>query len=377
MEDIKTHNILIVSASIGSGHTQAANAVRDELTRCSPGSQVTVVDFLEGTGWLGMIKETYLKMLDVVPHAYEFLYRWSQGQLPGSKVKKITALAMKTRLLGLLRQYRPDLVVFTHPFPCCAAAYLRRTQRISTPLHAIITDFATHQLWVHKEINLYFAPNAAVAEALCGMGIAQSRISTTGIPISLKFINRDQVSSKPQEPVVLIMGGGLGLGAVEQAVVALAALKLPLRLIVIAGSNRGLQERLRAYQKLSPHSIEILGYTERIPELMAQASLLITKPGALTCSEALAMHLPLVLYDPILGQEAANADYLISQGTAVRIETEQRLASVVGQLLANAAEIEAMRMNACSVARPYAAVDIADTILGYLEKSDQPAMQAG
>ena len=134
-------NILIVSASIGSGHTQAAKAVRDELTRFSPASSITIVDFLDGKSSLGrLIKEAYLKMIDVFPNAYDLLYRWSQEPFPGTNVKNLTALFMKARMRQLVQDYHPDLIIFTHPFPCCAAAYLRRTRKLTTPLVAVITD---------------------------------------------------------------------------------------------------------------------------------------------------------------------------------------------------------------------------------------------
>jgi processive 1,2-diacylglycerol beta-glucosyltransferase len=376
VEEMKSHNILIVSASIGSGHTQAANAVREELLRRSPTSQITVVDFLEGSPWLGLVKETYLKMLDLLPNVYDFLYHHSQGPYHGSKVNNFTALVMKTKLLGLLRRYRPDSVIFTHPFPCCAAAYLRRTKRIRTPLHAIITDFAVHRLWVHNELDLYFAANDEVVSALRHMGIANDRIHETGIPISAKFTNMPRNHGDSPEPVVLIMGGGLGLGSVEKAVAQLSALKSKVRIIVITGKNSTLQDRLISLKKHSPHPIEIIGYTHRVHEFMAQASILLTKPGALTCSEALAMQLPLVLIDPIPGQEEENSAYLVRHGAAVITDTDDRLVNIVSRLLMDTEKTNAMCSKALSMARPHAAADIADSILSRLSDTCLFPMQA-
>jgi processive 1,2-diacylglycerol beta-glucosyltransferase len=366
MGAIKYRNILIISASIGSGHTQAANAVRDELLRCSPASKVTVVDFMDGSSSFGsLIKETYLKMIDVFPNAYDLLYRWSQGPFHGSNVKNLTALVMKTRMLRLLREYRPDLVIFTHPFPCCAAAYLRRTRRIAVPLIAVMTDFASHQLWIHREIDLYFVANPEIKKALCDRGIADTAVYVTGIPISPKFAKTplNDSNRNSREPVVLIMGGGLGLGSVEKVMLHLAASKYPLRIVVVAGKNSRLRQKLIAAKKRSPHPVTIIGYTDRVNELMANASILITKPGALTCSEALAMQLPLLLYNPIPGQEEDNANYLTRQGVAVRITADDQFTQAVDRLITTPEVLNEMQLKARNASRPNAAADIAAILL--------------
>lgn len=355
-------NILIVSASIGSGHTQAAKAVRDEITRFSPAPNITVVDFLDGKSSLGLlIKEAYLKMIDVFPNAYDLLYRWSQGPFPGTNVKNLTALLMKARMRQLIQDCHPDLIIFTHPFPCCAAAYLRRTQKLTTPLVAVITDFVAHQLWIHEEVDAYFVANQEIRVALSENGICPDRIFVTGIPISPMFGNtsRQRLRKQTDKPTVLIMGGGLGLGAVEQAVLSMTAMKTPCRIVVVTGNNTRLRERLLNIKSMSPHPLRVIGYTDRVHELMADASVLITKPGALTCSEALAMELPLLLYDPLPGQEEDNADYLTRQGTAIRIAVGKTLARTVDNLLNKAETLSAMQAKARFLGKPDAAAAIA------------------
>lgn len=134
--------ILIVAASIGSGHMQAAKAVRDEFLHKSPDATINNVDFMDQDSSAGhIIKETYLNMIDYIPNAYDLLYRYSQEPRHGSNVKSLLALIMKKRMRKLCQKYQPDLLVFTHPFPCCAAAYLKAKGQIAIPLAAVITDF--------------------------------------------------------------------------------------------------------------------------------------------------------------------------------------------------------------------------------------------
>lgn len=354
--------ILLVSASIGSGHIQAANAVRDELNRISPATNVAVVDFLDQEISLGhLIKETYLKMLDVIPNAYDFLYRKSQKFQPGTSVKNVTALIMKRKMVKLLYEYRPDMLVFTHPFPCCAAAYLRRTGQLSIPMAAVMTDFSFHPMWLHKEINAYFVANHEIQQALHDNGIAKDRIFITGIPISPKFTHTSPNNRTKDRgiPEILIMGGGLGLGAIEEAVISLQSAKTQLKIIAVAGNNTKLRDRLLTLTNTSCNPLTVMGYTERISELMANVSLLITKSGALTCSEALSHELPLLLLSPLPGQEEDNANYLTQQGVALRISPAQTLASLVDELLSKPHILDDMRSKSRDLSKPAAANQIA------------------
>ena len=364
-------NVLFVSASIGSGHTQAAAAVCAKLTYVSPVTG-TVVDFLNQANPIDtMIKKTYLKMLGVLPDAYEFLYHWSQDSDPGLKIKSIIALVMKRKMQKLLSNYQPDMLVFTHPFPCCVAAYLRRTNRLSIPLAAILTDFSYHQMWAYDEIDTYFVANSEIKAALITKGIEGRKIFVTGIPISPKFTpplteHPGKVSSSL--PQILVMGGGLGLGGVEEAVKSLQTAKSHFELIVVSGSNEQLKEKLLMLKPSFKKSVRILGYTDKINELMALASLLITKPGGLTCSEALAMKLPLLVLDPLPGQEEENAEFLIRRGVALRISSNRHLASLVDELLAAPHKLAAMKANSQALHTPDAAGQIASVLSAGLVK---------
>ncbi len=351
---------------MGSGHTRAANAVRDALLDGRFAARAVVADFLDdGDAASRFVKDTYLKMLEVFPAAYDQLYRWSQGPLPGAGLSDLTALVMRRKLLAMVAEHRPDIAVFTHPFPCCAAASLRRGRRMSLPLAAVLTDFAVHRLWVHREVDMYFVASQEMKAALTALGIPAERVHATGIPIVAGFAGQNRRRSDGQ-PSVLIMGGGLGLGAVEEALAALAAAGRRLDITVAAGGNDALRQRLAATAAASPHRITVVGFTDRIHELMAAASLLITKPGALTCSEALAVGIPLLLYSPLPGQEEDNAAYLVRRGAAVRAADAASLGRIAARLLAQPARLEELRARAAAVGRPHAAADAAAVIGGGL-----------
>ena len=357
--------ILIVAASIGSGHMQAAKAVRDEFLRKSPDATINIVDFMDQDSSLGhIIKETYLNMIDYIPNAYDLLYRYSQEPRYGSNVKSLLALIMKKRMRKLCQKYQPDLLVFTHPFPCCAAAYLKAKGQIVIPLAAVITDFSFHQMWLHPAVDSYFVANEETREELLRNGIAASRVYVTGIPIAAKF-SESAVSTRaglPKLPTILVMGGGFGLGALEETVSNLLQAERQMKIIVLTGKNDSLLKKIMLLRDDTYHQLSAIGYTERVHEIMAAATLLITKPGGLTCSEALAIQLPMLLLKPLPGQEEENADYLTQQGVALRLSDLSVLASITDSLLAEQEILQLMRRRARAIGKAAAA----DTVTAIL-----------
>lgn len=369
----KPVKILLVSASVGAGHTQAAQAVKTAI-ECRGWAAAEVVDFMAGeNSYLNtLVKESYLKMIDIFPDMYDLMYRLSQMPLPGSKVQNLMAITMKRSMLTLVNEYRPDAIICTHPFACGAAAYLKRTHRITIPLIGVITDFAVHRFWCYSETDLYFVATSELKQELAMHGIDQAHIHATGIPIDPKFNHlpappdqaavRQALGFTNNHPVILIMGGALGMGDLEQAVLAIDALPQPLNLVVVAGRNATLRRSLLAKAQDLVHPVKVIGYTRHISELMAAANLLITKPGALTISEALSMHLPMLLCQAIPGQEEENAAYLTREGAALWTQNSHSLADTMSDLLTKPEQLGHMRDRAALLARPAAAQTIADIV---------------
>ena len=102
--------VLIVSASIGSGHHQAARAIAAELARRQDNLQITIADFMEDTDsyLAAFMKEAYLKMLELSPNMYDLVYRVSQAPLPGFKAQGLLARVLQGGMAQLVRRHRPD-----------------------------------------------------------------------------------------------------------------------------------------------------------------------------------------------------------------------------------------------------------------------------
>lgn len=373
---VKNKKYLIVTASIGSGHNRAAQAIGNEIKNTDPDAEIHIVDFMSTkTAYLNMLlKEAYLAMLNLIPDMYELLYSWTGGRLKGFSVQSMLALAMKNDMRNLIEQYQADVVICTHPFPCAAAAWLKKKGLEKIVLAGVITDYAVHQLWVYKEVDLYFVGNAKVKTDLGRKGVKEWRIHDTGIPIDPSFdtgYDAEMLAKKfgldLARPVLLVMGGGLGMGGIKMALDALEGAQSPQQILVVAGENQRLCNELKKRAAQSKNKVQVWGFYDRIPELMAVATLLVTKPGALTISEALAMELPMILSEPIPGQEKENAAYLESTGTAVWIKNSHELPQVVEKLVKDQAYLDSMRENARKYKKPQAAKEIVRCLYAFTD----------
>ena len=368
-------NILVVTASMGSGHNKAANAVAEAIKRKYPVNKINVIDFMstETAYFNSLVKDIYLKMLDHTPSVYEFFYKFTSDSTKGSTIQSVFAHAMKKDMRELIKKYEADMVICTHPFPCAAASYLKQTGEINIPLITVITDFCVHQFWLYKNIDIYFTANDLLKKEMVNQGLLEERIFVTGIPVGYNFrvdYNRDDLLAKfkleKDKPVALIMGGGLGLGGVKNALCQLERLKKDIQILVITGANVALWSEMNEYAQHSKHKIFVWGYSHNIQEFMSVATFLISKPGALTISEALTRELPMILHDPIPGPEVDNAKFVSDNGAAIWVKHQDTLDAVVREVLSDATILPKLRNNAKVLKKPYASDNIADVIANML-----------
>jgi processive 1,2-diacylglycerol beta-glucosyltransferase len=236
----------------------------------------------------------------------------------------------------------------------------------------MVTDFDLHQMWVHEGIAGYFVANEEISFRLESSGVPKSNIVVTGIPVMPEFVNqpeRDVCAAKvglnPTHKTLLIMGGGAGLGINCHLVNSLLNLQAHVQIIVMAGKNKSLLDELLKLSTQWPGRLVAMGFTDKVPELMACADLVITKPGGLSTSECLVMGLPMVLINPIPGQEERNASYLLQEGVAQRADDVATLLYRLTQLLAKPEKLDEMKRQASALGRSGAA----STLLNHIEKN--------
>jgi processive 1,2-diacylglycerol beta-glucosyltransferase len=160
----------------------------------------------------------------------------------------------------------------------------------------------------------------------------------TGIPVAAKFSSkpdakavRKQYGLRDDLPVLLVLSGGFGMGPVAEILTELDKASGQFQTLVVTGRNEELRRKLATQNR--KHPTHVLGFSTNMHELMAVADLIITKPGGLTTSEALALGKPLFILNPIPGQEAANSDFLLEHGAAAKANRVEDLPYRVEQLL--------------------------------------------
>ena len=368
--------ILILTASIGSGHMRAAEAIRAALAAHPKAGaiQVDVVDFMarEVSTIHYLMKRIYLTMLRFVPDLYDVFFRIAGKNTSGGIVRNAFAQVMVRTMGRIIRAYEPDLVIATHPFPEGAASLWRARHGGNYALAVLLTDYAVHAIWLVRGVDMYFVATGVMADEMAERGFLTSVVRVTGIPIARAdyLLSRQEAQKKAglseNLPTLLLRGGGLGLGGIDLTLTALEMVDRRLAILVVAGHNAVLEAHARDIARTSRHDIHVFAYTDDVAVLMRAADLLITKPGGLTISEAFAAGLPLLLHDPIPGPETENAVYATRRGAAVWLHPGERMAVAVEEILAH--RLPEMRRAARDCACEDAAPRVAETLMEMLTK---------
>lgn len=333
---------MIMTASVGLGHDQAANAIKKNLLNQYHNVDIEIVDFIEiFPSYLGgIIKSTYLKMIDIVPSWYNMLYQGTTNLNRPSKVTSIFAYKYIKKIREVIEASNPDMILFTNPFPSTLVSHLKRKNKINTYTATVITDYTVHGVWIDPTIDRYFVGSNILKQEMISKGVEGSKIHATGIPIDTKFtapVDRESVLSslglQTDLPTVLIMGGGLGLGSMEEILETTDSVDRGLQIIIVAGKNQVLMNSLENRKYNAKHHVKVLGFCENIHELMGSSHLLISKAGGLTMTEAISKELPVLVFDPIPGQEVKNAQYFSDIGAAMYLKDLKELRSGVEDLL--------------------------------------------
>ena len=367
---MSTPRVLIVSASIGSGHVAAGRALEGALT--AVGADTHHVDLLDYTTlpFRRLYRQAYFDLVRSAPDLVDWFGKRLDRRPTEDETRLLRLRARFARLLShhLPRQIgrvRPTLVVHTHFLGPEILSAQRRP--LETPQVQVITDFFAHALWLRSAIRRYYVGAEEMAVHLRASGVDAERIRVTGIPIDARFAAlptkteaRARLELDPERDVLLLMAGGMEARTVRTLVEQVAALRWPLQVVIVCGRSPDLVAQLKPLvaEARGLVRMRLLGFTDLVPTYMAAADLMAGKPGGLTSSEALAAGLPMAIVQPYPLQEEANATYLLEAGAAVRIEPLTVFAFKLQRFFADAERRERMAAAALALGRPHAARDV-------------------
>lgn len=372
--------VLILSASSGAGHVRAGQAL-EKAFRAHGECEVAHIDSLQYVSKLfqRIYDKAYIHMVNRAPDLMGLLYQ--QTDKPWKHPRERLAMdRLNTQpMIRMLKRVQPDLCVATHFLPAEILAWLIAKKKLQARHVIAVTDYDVHASWLCRTVDRYYVAIRESAEYLARIGVPHEKLCVAGIPIDPLFgnsVNADEARVKlglaVGEFVLLLSAGGYGVGPVEQLVTDLVGQDRPWQIVAIAGKSEPLKKRLEQLARSAgktpagqPRLVPV-GFTTEMDQYMAAADLLIGKAGGLTTSEALARALPMVLVEPIPGQEERNADHLLEAGVAIRCNNLPAAAWKIAMLADQPEKLAAMKQATRTMARPDAARVIAQDALGLL-----------
>ena len=371
--------ILFLSVSAGAGHMRAAEALRLTAAASLPNVETLHLDAMDyvPSAFRKLYTDFYITLVNSYPTLWGMLYQRSSEADPDGPMQKLRR-AVERLGTGDLRKaidaFAPDAIVCTHFLPAEMLMHEIRRERMTVPVWVQVTDFDLHGMWVIPHMTGFFAASDEIAFRMRANRIEAQRVHTTGIPVMPEFTQpqdrqacAERFGLDPTRPTIMLMGGGAGVGKLDEVAARLMQLEHDFQLIVLAGRNEAALARLKIQAVEQPGRLSPFGFTNEVALLMACSDLVITKPGGLTTSECLAMGVPMVVYAPIPGQEERNADYVLEQGAVLKAVDLISLEYRVRQLLAEPERLTRMRECARRLGQPQAARRVLDIVQAQLD----------
>jgi len=395
--------VLIMSASTGGGHNRAARAIKEELeSRTIDGMSIEceIVDSLKLVNNTidKVISRGYEKSAIYTPKAFGSVYRFSETSIISKnefKSNPLTSL-MARKFKYLLNDSKPDLIIGTHPFPMIALSTLKKNNTIRSlskienlhksnnvnipPMISVLTDYTTHSTWIQNEIDYYIVGHEYVKELLSYEGVKNEKIKAFGIPVEKSFLehrNRDIVLKEfglsPDKLTILLMGGSFGAGNIKETLEELLAIDRDFQILVITGRNEHLKDKLSKTLDSTVHNKKVclLGYTNKMNDILASIDVLISKPGGLTTTEALLNNVPMIVPYFIPGQEEENLDFLTNCGAALRTTKKYSLPVLLKVLIDDPSRLDSLRKNIISIRKSDSAFNISNLVVDILNNNNQ------
>jgi processive 1,2-diacylglycerol beta-glucosyltransferase len=384
---MRSKTLVLLSVSAGAGHVRAAEALRAYAADLYPGVKAIHLDLME---WVPLMfrkvyAESFLYVVERQPELWGYLYGRTDRPKDGSKLesfRKALERLNTVRFMKVLKDLDPDHVICTHFLPAQLLSRKIGKGVFKLPTWVQVTDFDVHRLWIHPHLNGYFAASEEVAWRMADRGVDPSTIDVTGIPIMPAFSSNlgkeacaRELGLDPSKRTLLLMAGGAGVGAgtqgggMDQTAARLLAMPGDFQVVALAGRNEKLLGDLNRLAQAHPGRLVPQGFTRTIERIMAASDVAVTKPGGLTSSECLAMGLPMILVNPIPGQEERNADYLLENGAALKAYDAAGLTFRVKSLLEDPSRLASLKERALALGKPKAASAVLGKVLGTPVKS--------
>lgn len=363
-------NILFFTVSAGEGHNKVASTISDYISKNFPNNNTMIIDTFHyvNVNLHKIIIETYMKSLKYLPTLYGYVYKKTEDC--DSSILDVSDflnnIFLSRKLKKLLKDFKPDVIVCTHPFPAEALSALKKKGCISVPMINILTDYTIHPSWIQSEVDYFIFPCESFKYQLDFWNIHPSKARFFGIPIENKFYNNlDKKSLRNKFNLqdsftTLLMGGGFGLGNIKESLDYIASYNSDMQIIAITGKNKSLYNYL---SNIENSNIKVFGYVDNIHELMSVSDLIVTKPGGITVTEALSKELPIIISYSLPGQEQRNTEYILNNSIGMVANNPTSLLSCINTLKNDHEKYTQLKDNMAKLKRSDSLKNISNFIL--------------
>lgn len=369
---------LILYACYGGGHISAANSIKECIEKYYPDIEPIAIDFMNYLNVTidKLTTTAYEEMAKKAPSLWGTVYMKSEkGALARFSIDSNKLLAIKLHFL--IKKYKPDYIISTHPFSSQMCAYLKGKNKLpKVKLATVMTDFAPHDQWLvgSEYISYFFVAHEAMKDLIVSKGIPEKKVFATGIPLSNRFfLDYDKNSlldnfnlSKDKFTILFFAGGRFGLGKKNTYKILedIARYMDNVQVVAIAGKNKKMfdafNDTVKKYKRKD--DIKVLEFTDKVPELMHISDIVISKPGGLTTSECLTCGLPMIVINPIPGQEEQNAEFLEDSNLAYWIKDDDNPLGVIFKVINNKDIFNSLKQNVSKYAKRNSTKKICDIL---------------
>lgn len=355
---------LILTASIGGGHNATSQAIKEFSDKFRNDYQVEIVDILEYIRPVlsKIVGKSYEINAKTFPEVYGWLYELNNST-EGKWTKNNLSL-FYSKLKELIETFKPDYIICVHPVSISNIIKTRKRYNYGYKVVVLVTDYDYHSSWINVEADAFIVSSNYMKFRMMDDDIPIEKIHVTGIPTSLinkKITLKDEARrllELKDKTTILAMGGSFGAGKLKRLMNVIGESDLDVQTIFIAGKNKRTKRILEKHMKEFDKDFRVLGFTDQVSLYMDASDFLITKPGGLTISEALIKNIPIIINNPIPGQEEENAIYLLNKGIAVRLNKDNEISALLKDLINDPIRIRNMKEMQKHYSKPNASEDL-------------------
>lgn len=321
---------LILSVSTGQGHHATGQAVADCFETMGVDCET-----LDAYGYIepllqGLLSKGYLITTKYIPKitskAYDLIVKKTEP-VSDYSVSKLANTFMAEELLDFLSSYRPEVVICTHVLSSTMMSILKERHEYNGIVVGIVTDFTVHPLWEEtRYLDYYVTPSMLLEYQMMQKGLDVDKLLPLGIPIRPQFSEKmDKAEARrllgldENKNTLLLMGGSMGYGKIDRSLLDIDSLPMDFQVLVVCGNNSRMYRKISSLIPSMKNDVRVYGYVDNVHQMMDAADCIITKPGGITSSEALAKELPMIMVNPIPGQEERNVQFMLNNGLAVYV----------------------------------------------------------